>query len=288
MNMYVVNKILKRILLYLSVILIIVFFLFPIYWIFISSIQENNAIYVRNPNFIPRNITLTNYIAVLTGKGKIMGAQTGILHALFNTILIAIIVSFFCILIGILTSYAFARLNFKWKNGAFIGIIFIEMLPTISLILPLRFLFQFLHLIDTLVGVMIIQVAIFLPLTIWILYSYFKTIPQELEDSARIDGCTRVGAIFKIFLPISYPGVISAGIIAFIFSMNNFLPVLIIINSTRNQTLTFALASFNFKDFFGFGNIAAGAICSIIFPIIIVVIFQKYIIKGLTSGAVKG
>ena len=271
----------KRLMLYFFVTLTMIFFLFPFYWILITSIQPKGQLYLPTPNFIPRNITFDNFISVL-GGGKV-----NIVIALKNSLVVAAATTIVCIVFGIFAAYAFARLKFKGSNVVFIALIFVEMLPPVALLIPFYLIFKQLNLTNTLQGLIIMQTSWLLPIVTWILYSYFKTIPKDLEDSARIDGASKVGALIKIVVPLSLPGVVSSAVICFVFSMGEFMGAMAIINVQRVQTLPLALAQFVSKYSIEYGNITASAVLAIIFPVLFVLIFQRYIIKGLTAGAVK-
>ena len=271
----------KRLMLYFFVTLTMSFFLFPFYWILITSIQPKGQLYLSTPNFVPRNITIDNFISVL-GGGKV-----NIAIALKNSLVVAVITTAVCIIFGIFAAYAFARLKFKGSNVVFIALIFVEMLPPVALLIPFYLIFKQLSLTNTLQGLIIMQTSWLLPIVTWILYSYFKTIPKDLEDSARIDGASKVGALVKIIVPLSLPGVVSSAVICFVFSMGEFMGAMAIINVQKVQTLPLALAQFVTKYSIEYGNITASAMLAIIFPVIFVLVFQRYIIKGLTAGAVK-
>ncbi|MCL5986824.1 MAG: carbohydrate ABC transporter permease [Actinobacteria bacterium] len=216
------------------------------------------------------------------GSGKI-----NITIALGNSLRVAIITTILCIILGIFAAYAFARLKFKFANVIFISLIFTQMIPPVSLLLPFYLIFKRFDLVNTLSGLVIFYTAWLLPVATWILYSYYRTIPKELEDSARIDGASRIGALFKIIVPLSLPGIISAGIICFVFSMSEFMGAVALINKSSVQTAPLALFGFISKYTIEFGGITASAVLFVIFPVIFVLLFQRFLIKGLTAGAVK-
>lgn len=257
------------------------FFLFPVYWIIIASLQESDALYTKDITFIPRNITLSNYIDLFT-RGKFY-----IGSAMINSIRVSLVCTVVCLLLAIFSAYAFARLKFKGSTIFFYGLIFTEMLPPISFLIPFYIIFKRAHLLNTWYGLVVGYTAWLLPIVTWVLYGYFKTIPQDLEDSARIDGCTRVGALFRIVLPVSAPGVVASGIICFVFAMGEFLFALTVLTQEKVRTLPIALTGFVTKFSIEYGKITASAVLTFIFPIIFVLIFQRYLVKGLTSGAVK-
>lgn len=272
---------LKRIFLYFFVTLSMIFFLFPIYWIVITSIQKKESLFVRGLNFIPREITMINYIDLFTkGKFNVMGA-------LFNSLRVASVTAIICILLGVLAAYSFARLKFKGSGKIFYLLIFTEMLPPISFLIPFYLIFSKINLLNTWYGLVIGYTAWLLPIITWILYGYFKSIPRDLEDAARADGCSRIGALFRIVLPVSTPGIVASGIVCFMFSMGEFLFSLTISTSQKAHTLPVELTVFLSKYGVEYGKITATAVITLIIPIILVLFFQRYLIEGLTKGAVK-
>ena len=271
----------KKVILYFFLIITMAFFLFPFYWIVITSIQPKDQLYAPTPNFIPKNVNLEHYKNIL-GAGKV-----NIAIALKNSLIVAISVTAVCIMFGIFSAYAFARLRFRGANTLFFALIFAEMLPPVALLIPFYLIFKQVGLTNTLQGLVIMQTSWLLPIVTWILFSYFKTIPKDLEDSARIDGASKVGALLRIIVPVSLPGLVSSGVICFVFSMGEFMGTMALVNVTRFHTLPLALAQFVTKYSIQYGNITASAVLAVIFPVAFVLIFQRYIIRGLTAGAVK-
>jgi len=271
----------KKIIIYFFLIITMAFFLFPFYWIVITSIQPKDQLYAPTPNFIPKNVNLEHYKNIL-GAGRV-----NIAIALKNSLIVAVSVTVVCIVFGNFSAYAFARLKFKGANVLFVALIFAQMLPPVALLIPFYLIFKQVGLTNTLQGLVIMQTSWLLPIVTWILYSYFKTIPKDLEDSARIDGASKVGALLRIIVPVSLPGIVSSGVICFVFSMGEFMGAMAIVNVTRFHTLPLALAQFVTKYSIQYGNITASAVLAVIFPVAFVLIFQRYIIKGLTAGAVK-
>ena len=271
----------KKIILYFFLIITMAFFLFPFYWIVLTSIQPKDQLYAPTPNFIPENITIDNYISIL-GAGRV-----NIAIALKNSLIVAVSVTVICIVFGNFAAYAFARLRFKGSNILFYALIFVEMLPPVALLIPFYLIFKQVGLTNTLQCLVVMQTSCLLPIVTWILYSYYKTIPKDLEDSARIDGASKIGALMRIIVPVSLPGLVSSGVICFVFSMGEFMGAMAIVNVTRFHTLPLALAQFVTKYSIEYGKITASAVLTIIFPVAFVFIFQRYIVKGLTEGAVK-
>jgi multiple sugar transport system permease protein len=160
------------------------------------------------------------------------------------------------------------------------------MLPPIVIIISLFFIFSKLKLIDSVFGLILIYSSFIAPFVIWMMRAYFVTIPKDLEEAAMIDGCNRIGALFRIMLPLSVPGLVANGILSFLMAWEEFLFALIL--TTRNaKTITVAIAEFTEKQYVDYGMMATGGVLGAIPPIIVTLIFGKYIISGLTSGAIK-
>lgn len=267
---------LKRVFLYLTVTLYVVALLFPIYWILATSLQQSDAI-----NFIPKALTLKNYITIFTSD------RFNITVPLLNSLRVSLATTMICIILGVLSAYAFARLKFKGSNILFLILIFTEMLPPIALLIPFFLLYQRLNLFNTWYGLVIGYVAWLLPITTWVLYSYFQSIPKDLEEAARADGATRVGALFKVILPVSAPGIIAATVICFMFSMGEFLFAITVATAEKAHTLTVNMNIFITKFQIEYGYLTATTIITLLFPVVLVLILQRFLIDGLTKGAVK-
>jgi multiple sugar transport system permease protein len=162
------------------------------------------------------------------------------------------------------------------------------MLPPIILVIPLYGIMGRLGLTDTKLGLIAIYTAIIMPFAIWILRGYFQTIPSELEDAAMMDGSTRMGAFFRIILPLAIPGLVATALFCFLMSWEEFLISLIFTSSAASKTVPVAIAEFKGRHSIDFGMMATGGIIAAIPPVVIAIVFQRYLIGGLSSGAVKG
>lgn len=271
----------KRIFLYLWVGCFLTFFMFPFYWILNTSLQSANTLFQKEVNFFPRSITLENYIPLFTH------AELNIIRALLNSLRVALVTAIICIVLGSLGAYAFARLRFKGSRIWFTLLLITEMLPPISFLIPFFIFYSKFHLLNTWYGLVLGYVAWLLPISTWILYGYFKTVPRELEDSGRIDGCSRVGSLFRLIIPVSIPGLISAGIVIFMFSMGEFIFSVTTMSQMKAHTLPVEITIFVGKFALDYGAISATAILALIVPVLLVLFLQKYLVEGLTKGAVK-
>jgi multiple sugar transport system permease protein len=190
--------------------------------------------------------------------------------------------------VGVLGGYAFARLRFRFRRTALFTFLAIYMLPPIALVIPLYLGLANLGLLDTKAGLVLTYCAIVTPFCLWTMSNYYLSLPPDLEEAARVDGCSRVGALVRVILPLSRPGILTTGMFAFLLSWDEFLFSLIFTSTSNAKTIPVAIAEFTGKYSSDFGLIAAGGVLSTVPPLVLALVFQRYIAGGLTSGAVKG
>lgn len=270
-----VLNVVETILFYLVVLFLLAIFLFVFIWMILTSLKLPRDVTTYPPVWF-FNPTLDNYRQVLT--------KTPLLLYFRNSAIIAVAAVGLSLLISLPAAYSIAK--FKQHKLALV-ILIVRMLPAIVFALPFFIMYRTLGLIDTHLGLIIIHLTLIVPLSTWILIGFFEDVPPELEDAAMIDGTTRMGAFFRIALPLSAPGIVVAAILGFIQSWNNFLFVLIL---GGGNTTTLPMAVYNFMVFedIQFGPLAAAA-ALITLPIILMAIFvQRYLVAGLSMGAVKG
>ncbi|MGZ3674440.1 MAG: carbohydrate ABC transporter permease, partial [Ktedonobacterales bacterium] len=205
-----------------------------------------------------------------------------------NSAIIASITTILCLVFGSLCAYAIARLKFRGKKLVLLAVLSVSMFPFIALVGPLFVFFTNVNLYDTYVALIIPDLVITLPLTIWLLTSFFRDLPPDLEEAALVDGDTRLGALWHIVVPLTAPGVFAAAILSFISAWNDFLFGLTLTSSTRAQPVTVGVTLFNGEHQIPWGQIAAAAVIVTIPLVILVLFFQRRIVSGLTAGAVKG
>jgi multiple sugar transport system permease protein len=274
----------KRISLYVLVIIILFFTLAPFLWTIVSSISTNQELLSIPMHIIPNNPTFERYKDIFTSTDtKMIAFKKGII----NSTIIASGVTAICLIVGTFAGYAFARLNFPRKNMTLQLFLFTNMIPPIVIIVAIYFIFSKLKLLDSVFSLIFLYSSFILPFVIWMMRSYFVGIPKDLEEAAMIDGCTRISALFRVIIPLAIPGLVANGILAFLMSWEEFLFALIL-TTDRAKTITVAIAEFTGKQYVDYGMMATGGVMGAIVPVIITLIFGRYIIKGLTSGAVKG
>ena len=261
-------------------ILVLVYALFPVLWILSLSLKPTSS--VKDGKLIPTQITFDNYKGIF--QGNIFSS------ALVNSIGIGLITTVIAVVVGGMAAYAVARLAFPGKR-LLVGVaLLIAMFPQISLVTPIFNIERRIGLFDTWPGLIIPYITFALPLAIYTLSAFFREIPWDLEKAAKMDGATPGQAFRKVIAPLAAPGIVTAAILVFIFAWNDLLLALSLTATERAITAPVAIANFTGSSQFEepTGSIAAGAIVITIPIIIFVLIFQRRIVAGLTSGAVKG
>jgi len=292
-----IKKHISRIILYVLVILIVVWTLAPFTWLFISGLfPYKELISDRTTSWFPKNPTVKNFQAMFDLNSHI-GQR--FIYALRNSIIISGTVTIICLIFGTLAAYALARLEFPFKNNMVMSLISIRMIPTVALVIPffviIRTFDYYLiqansnfHFYDTKINLIILYVTFILGFVIWIMRGFFLTIPSELEEAARIDGCTRIQALIKIVLPLSTPGLVATGIFAFLLAWDEFVLALVFTKTTNSITIPVFISALGSQYIHAFDQIAASGFIASLPPIILALIFQKFLIKGLTAGSTKG
>ena len=259
---------------------VVVYALLPVLWILSLSLKPTST--VKDGRLIPSSVTLENYRGIFRGDF--------FTSALINSVGIALIATAIAVLLGAMAAYAIARLNFPGKRLLVGSTLLITMFPAISLVTPLFEIERAVGLFDTWPGLILPYITFALPLAIYTLSAFFREIPWDLEKAAKMDGATPAQAFRRIIVPLAAPGLVTAAILVFIFAWNDLLLALSLTATKAAITAPVAIANFPGSSQFEepTGSIAAGAIVITIPIIVFVLIFQRRIVAGLTSGAVKG
>ncbi|ORJ63677.1 carbohydrate ABC transporter permease [Mycobacterium simiae] len=260
--------------------LVVVYALLPVLWILSLSLKPTST--VKDGKLIPSSVTLENYRGIFRGDF--------FTSALLNSIGIALIATAVAVLLGAMAAYAIARLHFPGKRLLVGSALLITMFPAISLVTPLFEIERWLGLFDTWPGLILPYITFALPLAMYTLSAFFREIPWDLEKAAKMDGATPGQAFRKVIVPLAAPGLVTAAILVFIFAWNDLLLALSLTATKAAITAPVAIANFPGSSQFEepTGSIAAGAIVITVPIIVFVLIFQRRIVAGLTSGAVKG
>lgn len=277
---------LERIVTYSGALLVVLIVLAPPMWLFISSISTLEELLSVPVHWIPQTPTFQRYWQVLTATG--LDSAAVFRRSMFNSLVVASSVTAICVGLGSLAAYSFARMNFAGQGKLMYLMLFSYMLPPIMILVPLYTILRDLVLLDKLQGLVLVYSALIMPFAVWIMRGYFLTIPRDLEDAGLIDGCTRLGVLFRVVLPLSAPGLVATALFCFLASWEEFLIALVFTSSPDAKTIPVAIAEFTGRHAIDYGMMATGGVMAAIPPILIALLFQRYLISGLTSGAVKG
>lgn len=271
----------KKLINYFIIALSLVIFLFPIYWMLISSFHKNASLMSFPPKFSLINSTKINYVEIL--------GQLKFLNYFKNSVIVATASVIFSILISVFAGYAFSRYKFTGKSLLLTAILNIQVFPVTVIIIALFSFYSKMNLLDTYQGLIFADIVYSLPFTVWFIKAFFDTIPVSLDEAAKIDGCGRLRTLFSVIMPLLKPGMISVGIYTFLYSWDDFVFALTILKTDKMKTLPLGLV----QSFMGeFSNDYAGMMTLSVLtsiPVVLAFLFtQKYMISGLTAGAVKG
>jgi len=253
--------------------------LFPIGWGFVTSVKSSKEVYRLPPVWVPQVPQWGNYVKVFMNRP--------FFHYMKNSLIIAIFVTFLCLTFGVMGGYGFSRSRRRIGKYAFSGVITSRIIPPISLIIPFIIIYNAVGLRDTRTGMILAGLFLWLPFTTWIMKNYFDSLPEELLDSARIDGCNEFTAFYKVMLPLTKPGLIASAILSFTYTWNEYTYALAL-TRVEARTIPVGLTDFFLDDTILWNQLCAASMIAIIPPIIFVVFAQRFIVKGLLGGALKG
>jgi multiple sugar transport system permease protein len=285
--------------------LLVVYLMAPIAWLVSSSFQSEHEIVSKPPHWIPHDPTVSNFAAIFTAPaqtvtyetrraadpatgGFIPSTASHLLPSIGNSVIVACSVVLLNLLIGIPAAYALAKIRFRGRQASIYGILATRVIPDIALVVPFFLFIRNLGLLDTLSSLIITYLAVTVPFSIFILVNNFESIPDELDKAARVDGCSRWQTLTKVYLPLALPALVAVVLFAFLASWNEFLLALMFTQTPKSQTLPIIVASFTSDFTISFSFINAAGVIAIIPPVILAIVFERYIVSGLTAGAVKG
>jgi multiple sugar transport system permease protein len=253
----------------------------------VTSVSLPRDLTARPLRLFPSRISFDRYLAIFSsGGGKDSPAQV-FKVSMKNSLIVAFSVSGLSLIAGSLASYAFARLRFRFRNGLILLTIFTYMIPPVALVIPMYMLFSRLGMLDQKHTLILLYLSFIIPFVIWVMQGFFGSLARSYEEAAEIDGCSRLQALWHIFLPLARPGLIATGLLAFLMSWDEFFFSLIFTSSLNAKTITIAVSEFNGKYSIDYGMISAAGILASIVPMLIVMLFQRYIVTGMTSGGIK-
>lgn len=276
-----------RVLIYVLAVSFLGFILLPYLWLVRTTISPHTEMLSVPPIWIPQKIDLSMFGAILFSDFFFEAFQ--------NNVIISIATMVFVLAVGSLAAFAFARLPFPRKSALLRFLLFVQMIPEVSIIIPIFLYMNALGLIDTYLGLIFPIAAVQLPYVVWMLKGFFESVPPALEDAARIDGCNDFQALYKVFIPLVLPGLTAAAIFSFMGAWNSFFFPLIL-SGTNTKMLMPALTEFQaqlgltvaYREGAIYPVVATGGVISSIPVVVLALVYQKWIIRGLTRGAVKG
>lgn len=272
----------------LLILLVLVFFLFPIFWILLMSFQNNDQI-LRIPPSIVFEPTLANYTTLLTGKLQTTAGNLDIafLRNLGNSLLLSTGSVILSLILGVPAAYAFARFKFRLGENIAFTLLSFRFAPPLLVLLPLSLYFKQLGLTDSYFGLIWIYQLICLPLILWIVRGYFEDVSPDIEHAYRVAGHSWWTTFRRIAIPLARPGIAAAGLLAFIFAWNNFVFALILASADK-QPVTVGALAFVTASGIQYGQIAAAIVLSVMPTLLLALYAQRYLVEGLSLGAVKG
>ena len=268
--------------------LVLIFFLFPIFWIFLMSFQTNETI-LRIPPSIVFEPNFDNYRALITGKLQTTAGNLDIafMHNLWNSIMLSTCSVALSLILGVPAAYAFARFKFRLGEDIAFTLLSFRFAPPLLVLLPLSLYFKTLGLTNTYIGLIWVYQLICLPLILWIVRGYFEDISPDIEHAYRISGNSWWKTFTRISIPLARPGIAAAGLLAFIFAWNNFIFALILASADK-QPVTVGALAFVTASGIQYGQIAAAIVLSVTPTLALALYAQRYLVEGLSMGAVKG
>jgi multiple sugar transport system permease protein len=271
---------------HVAAVFVSVIILAPFVWMFVASISPPADLIARPYHWFPSSLDFSRYTKIFEGSGNdVAGAFR---QSVLNSTIVATGTVILSMTVGIFGAYAFAMLRFRFRRLTLMVFLVTYMLPPIALLVPLYLIMSSLGLLDSKIGLIIIYTSYVTPFVLWILSNYFLTIPAELEQAARVDGCSRMGALFRVMLPVARPGLFATIMFAFLLSWDEFLYALIFTSSNNAKTIPVAIADFTGRYSTDFGLVAAGGLLASVPPVLLAIAFQGYVVGGLSAGAVKG
>lgn len=258
--------------------LYLLFSMIPLYWMAVTSIKPSDDYLAIPPVWFPAHPTFLHYTAALFDYRGLQG--------LTNSLIVATVATVLSSVMGTLMAYSFARFNTGGPHLSF-WVLSQRFLPPVAIIVPLFLLFRTVHLTDTRTGLALVYTVLALPVTVWMMFAYFRQMPQSLEEAAMVDGCTRWQALWQVVIPLAAPGIVAASVFAFIMCWTEFFFALVL---TSRHAFTLPTV---FRAFLGFqgaqyGESSALSIVSLVPSIVLGTLVQRHLVRGLTLGAVRG
>lgn len=295
----------KRFFLFCASALFLLYVLAPVAWLVSSSLQRDAEITSRPPHWIPREPTLENFEAIFQARerkvtyetrrqgdpatgGYIPSTARELIPSMWNSLIVAVSVVLLNLLVAVPAAYAMAKIRFIGRSSSIYFMLTTRVIPDIALVVPFFLFIRTLGLLDHLGSLVITYLAITVPFSVFILVGYFESLPDELDKAARVDGCSRLQTLLRVYVPLAMPALVAVVLFTFLSSWNEFLLALMFTQTPASQTMPIVVASFASDFTISFSFINAAGVLAVVPPVVMAVVFERYIVSGLTAGAVKG
>jgi multiple sugar transport system permease protein len=265
--------------LHLPMLLIVLFALGPYLWMLLTSLKQESTLFSPERQLLPAVVTLENYLRLFQ--------KTTFLSNLGHSVLVSSGTMVLGLSVSITAAYAFSRFRFAGRRTLMLQFLLVNMFPIVLLIIPLFIIMKNLGLLDTHMGLILAHSTFSIPFATWMMISYFDAIPRSLDEAALVDGCTPLGAMFKVVIPLTVPGIIATGIYIFITSWNEYLYASILAGQNV-RTLTVAIQTLVGEYEIAWGLLTAGGVMGALPVTLLFMLIQKRLVAGMTQGAVKG
>lgn len=274
------KKRMKMTAIYLVLIIMLVIFLFPVYWMVISAFRNNNGLMQWPLDFTPTFDTLSNMAAVL--------ASDKYVHYILNSLIVSAGTMVSCVVLSLLSGYSLSRYKFPFRKAIMSTLLSVQMFPTVAILITLYTFFVQFRLTNTYTGLILACLCVSLPLSVWMMKSFYDTIPVSLDEAAKIDGCGRFGILFRVIMPMMKPGIYAVGIYSFLMAWDDYVFSKVLINVNEKKTLTVGISESFLGEFsHNYAGMMALAVIAALPIVLIFIVFQRFLISGMTAGAVK-
>jgi multiple sugar transport system permease protein len=295
----------RSLFLFFASLLFLLYVLAPVAWLLSSSFQGEAEITSRPPHWIPHPPTMENFAAIFEARDKKVTYETrrqgdpatggyipstarDLIPSMWNSLVVALSVVALNLVVAVPAAYAMAKIRFIGRSTSIYFMLTTRVIPDIALVVPFFLFIRTFGLLDHLGSLVITYLAITVPFSIFILVGYFESLPDELDKAARVDGCSRLQTMTRVYMPLAAPALVAVVLFTFLTSWNEFLLALMFTQTPKSQTMPIVVASFASDFTISFAFINAAGVLAVIPPVLMAVIFERYIVSGLTAGAVKG
>ncbi|MFY0544113.1 carbohydrate ABC transporter permease [Brevibacillus sp. H7] len=274
-----------RLLQYGFALCVALFTLAPFVWLVISSISYQKDLTTTPLKWIPDNLTFERYRDIFANPNNDMAYAFKI--SMINSFTVASIVTVIALFVGGLAAYAISRYEFPFRKNLVYVFLFTYMIPPVVIVIPLYLLFSSMQMLDSKWTLVLLDLTFVIPFVIWVMQSYFTSISKEFDEAAAVDGCSRLQTLWYVIFPIVRPGIIATGILAFLLAWDEFFFSLLFTSSLEAKTISVAIAEFSGKNAVDYGMIATGGVLATIPPLVITIIFQRFLVQGMVAGGIK-